>query len=426
LADRYAESDDYDGAVKLAARAEELGRATGNPPLLAVAKERGKELGDLKRTADGLKKYFKTLEADAGDPAANEAVGIFLCLARGDWKRGLPMLAKGSDTALRKLAELELADPTDAPSQAELGNGWAAQADKNPAIYKARARGRAAEWLRRAIPKLTGTEKVKAEKLLASLVPILDLGNGVTMELVYVKSGVFTMGSSIGKAHNFQIDERPEHKVTITTGFYIGKYEVTRQQFTAFVNSTGYKTDAERGGKTWANSEAIAGLSWKNPGFKQEDDHPVACVSWNDAKSFCDWASKRARRTVTLPAEAEWEFACRAGTTTKWYFGDTRKDSAQYGWTDPVTHPVGNKKPNAWGLYDMYGSVWEWCQDFAGGYPAGDVVDPTGPAQGGSRILRGGGTLDYRHGPFDGRSAWRLTSGASSSNTIFGFRVVVR
>ena len=204
LAEEASEADQYEAAVKLAGRAEALARAANDRSLEATAKERGKELADLKRVADGIKAHFRTLESKPDDPAANAAVGKFAGLVKGDWKRGLPMLAKGSEPALKSLAEQELGKPTDAAAQAALGEAWAAQAEKETPTYKIRARGRAAEWLGRAIPGLTGLVKVSAEKKLAALGPIgskdrlltLDLGGGVRMELVYVKPGIFTMGGT--------------------------------------------------------------------------------------------------------------------------------------------------------------------------------------------------------------------------------------
>ncbi|HEV3027084.1 MAG TPA: hypothetical protein VG457_05890, partial [Planctomycetota bacterium] len=171
VAEQASERDDYEMAVKLAGRAEALARAANDKGLQETAKERGKELADLKRVADGLKGHFMILETKPDDLAANAAVGKFVSLVKGDWKRGPPMLAKGSDSALKNLAEQELANPTDAAAQAALGEAWAAQAEKETPTYKPRARDRAVEWLGRAIPGLTGLAKVSAERKLASLGP---------------------------------------------------------------------------------------------------------------------------------------------------------------------------------------------------------------------------------------------------------------
>ncbi len=437
VAEEASEGDDYDAAVKLAARAEALARAANDKGLQETAKARSNELADLKRVADGLKGHFKTLETKPDDPAANAAVGRFVSLVKGDWKRGLPMLVKGSEPALKTLAEQELGNPTDASAQAALGEAWAAQADKETPTYKARARGRAAEWLGRAIPGLTGLARVSAERKLASLGPAtgpksrqsLDLGGGVRMELVTIKPGAFTMGSTEEPLEAWQVDESPEHKVTITKGYSLGKYEVTRGQFAAFVKATGYKTEAEKEGKAWGRTaggqwQEIAGNNWQTPAtFTQTDEHPVTCMSWNDAKAFCDWAAKKTARGARLPTEAEWEYACRAGTKTKWSFGDAESVLEEYAWSNKnSTHPVGQKKPNAWGLFDMYGNVWEWCQDWAGPYAAGDAVDPTGAAGGNARCLRGG---CWYNSAIECRSTIRNGDPASNQKPLYGFRVAV-
>jgi formylglycine-generating enzyme required for sulfatase activity len=275
------------------------------------------------------------------------------------------MLARGSEPALRTLAEQELAVPTDASAQAALGDAWARQADKETALYKARARARASEWLARATPRLSGLAKMAAEKKLASLIPAsasrdclaLDLGDGVKMEFVVVKPGSFVMGGTRPGDDEGRADERPEHKVTLTKGFSMGKYHVTRGQFAVFVKATGYKTDAETRGASdgrTANGgwSRIPGMTWRNPNFPQTDEHPVTCVSWNDAKAFCDWLLKKTGRGVRLPTEAEWEHACRAGNRTSWFFGEQESMFGDYAWfgenSGYQTHPVGQKKANPW------------------------------------------------------------------------------
>jgi len=260
---------------------------------------------------------------------------------------------------------------------------------------------------------------------------VLDLGGGVRMELVSIKPGTFTMGGKEAPVIAWQMDERPEHQVTITKGYWLAKYEVTRGQFAAFVKETGFKTEAERDGKAWGRSatglwQEIAGNSWRTPAaFTQTDDHPVTCVSWSDANAFCDWVTKKTGRTVRLPTEAEWEYACRAGSTSRWSFGDDKGGMGEYGWDSKnsggSTHPVGQKKPNAWGLYDMHGNVWEWCQDWGAAYP-GDAVDPSGPTSGNRRIMRGGA---WQFDDLYLRSAFRNRSPASSTSTTSGFRVAV-
>ncbi len=154
--------------------------------------------------------------------------------------------------------------------------------------------------------------------------------------------------------------------------------------------------------------------NWRFPAFEQKGDHPVVCISWPDAMAFCEWLSKRDGRTYRLPTEAEWEYACRAGTTTAYSFGDDESDVKGYGWyagnSRGTTHPVGAKRPNPWGLFDLHGNVAEWCMDWYGTYPRSTLTDPSGPDRGSGRIIRGGSWADDLHGEheaFNLRSASR-------------------
>src|SRR5262249_25679585 len=168
---------------------------------------------------------------------------------------------------------------------------------------------------------------------------VLELGGGVKLELVLIKAKgkSFRMGSP-NSDPNRSSPEQPQHEVAFTRDWYIGKFEVTVGQFKAFVaDNPGYRTEAEKTGE---------GKTWRDPDFKQGDDHPVVCVCWNDAQDFCKWLSKKpGGRKFRLPFEAEWEYSCRAGTTTRYYFGDDAKDLTDYAWfvgnTNNQTHPVG-------------------------------------------------------------------------------------
>jgi formylglycine-generating enzyme required for sulfatase activity len=220
----------------------------------------------------------------------------------------------------------------------------------------------------------------------------LDVGDGVTLDVVLVPNGEFEMGGS---------DEKPVHTVTITKPFYMGKYEVTQEQY-----------------------EKLMG---NNPSFfKKEPKNPVDQPSWFDAETFCQKLSKKTGKTVRLPTEAEWEYACRAGTTTKYNFGDNETALGEYAWyhgnAGNTTHQVGKKKPNAWGLYDMHGNVWEWCQDWYDEYQAGSTSDPAGPANGGARVLRGGSWDEIEP---DCRSVCRNPHYPDDRRNTRGFRVLV-
>ena len=158
--------------------------------------------------------------------------------------------------------------------------------------------------------------------------------------------------------------------------------------------------------------------------------NPVENVSWTDAVEFCRKlsampAEKTAGHVYRLPTEAEWEYACRSGTTTAYGFGDDASRLGDYGWfdgnSDSSTHPVGEKKPNAWGLYDMHGNVWEWCQDWYGDYPSGSATDPTGATSGSYRVIRGGSwSNDARYC----RSAYRSWRTPEARYNNLGFRVL--
>jgi formylglycine-generating enzyme required for sulfatase activity len=215
--------------------------------------------------------------------------------------------------------------------------------------------GRYADWgLRAAVTPASDTPPPELK---------LDLGNGVTMELVYIKPGSFVMGGERTTDGRFECVEVPKHEVTLTKGFYLGKYEVTQAQF-----------------------EAIMGT---NPsGSSKGPDFPVDTVSEQDAREFCEKLAEKTGQEARLPTEAEWEFAARAGSKTKWFFGDSPSALGDYAWfkdnADGKSHPVGQKKPNPWGLHDIYGNVNERISDvYARNYYAeSPKVDPTGPSQG--------------------------------------------
>ena len=230
----------------------------------------------------------------------------------------------------------------------------------------------------------------------------LDLGKGVKMEFVYIRPGKFTMGSDIDPEWGWQGVEKPKHEVTITKGFYLGKYEVTQAQYEAVIGS--------------------------NPSEFYGEKLPVEKVSWKAADEFCRKVSEKTRRGVRLPTEAEWEFACRAGTTTERSYGSDSAKLGEYAWYNENSgrdsHPVGQKKPNPWGLYDMYGNVWEWVADWYGAdyYSSSPSKDPTGPAKGSHRVLRGGA---WRYVEHFCRSAARHHKHQSHGNFDKGFRAAV-
>ena len=223
--------------------------------------------------------------------------------------------------------------------------------------------------------------------------------NSIGMKLALIPPGEFMMGSD-----EFQEDEKPVHKVTLTQPFQLGVYEVTQEQY-----------------------EKVVGY---NPSQFKGPQNPVEQVSWLEAFGFCEMLSdlpeeKAAGRSYYLPTEAQWEYACRAGTTTMYGFGDDASDLGQYAWysssSDGKTHTVGQKKPNAWGLYDIHGNLWEWCADWYGSYPSGSVTNPMGGQTGSFRVLRGNAWGDPAEVC---RSARRYWLHPSNRNNGRGFRIV--
>ena len=245
--------------------------------------------------------------------------------------------------------------------------------------------------------------------------------------------------------------EYPAHKVTITKEFFLARHEVSVGQFRQFVESTGYATEAEylKLGSNSLNLQtgAVQQLSetvWHDPGFPQTDDHPVVCVSWNDAHAFCGWLSQTNKATFRLPTEAEWEYACRAGTRTKYCTGSdaaslrghanfrdaSLQDVFQLAkaiapWSDgsAFTSAVGQFSPNAFGLHDMHGNVGEWCQDWysSESYTDSSATDPTGPPQPTAwRAVKGGSWYNSAHSC---RCSGRHDGIETAASTTNGFRV---
>ncbi|HWG47180.1 MAG TPA: bifunctional serine/threonine-protein kinase/formylglycine-generating enzyme family protein [Gemmataceae bacterium] len=248
------------------------------------------------------------------------------------------------------------------------------------------------------------------------------LRNSLGMKLVRIPVGEFFIGSEKREPHH-RPNEAPSHQVTITEPFYLGANLVTVGNFRAFVKATNYRTEAEKAGDT------RPGHYWLKPGWEQSDDYPVACLSWNDAKAFCDWLSKKESRTYRLPTEAEWEYACRAGSTSAYSYGPDAKKLSEYAWyrgnSGEKAHRVGQRKPNRWGLYDMHGNLLEWCSDYydAKFYDKVDLIDPHGPHHGSERVLRGGSWNSEAH---ECRCAYRCANKPTEHrNDRGGFRVLL-
>jgi formylglycine-generating enzyme required for sulfatase activity len=192
-----------------------------------------------------------------------------------------------------------------------------------------------------------------------------------------------------------------------------GRKRRPASQFRKFVEATGYQTEAERVG--------LGQGTWKQGRYvQQNDDHPVIYGTWNDAKAFCDWLGRKESSTCRLATEAEWEYSCRAGTTTLFHSGDDEEGLRTVAHIGPGTAPVGSLKPNPWGLYDMHGNVWEWCEDFYGKYGGEKETDPRGPPGGPVRVYRGG---FWGVRPRFCRSAYRTNFAPAFRWDSFGFRL---
>ena len=257
-------------------------------------------------------------------------------------------------------------------------------------------------------PKITGyIQEVRRPTGQAIAV---ELPGGATMDMVWIGRGSFLMGSPADEPGRDQ-NEGPQHRVTISRGFYIGKYEITQAQWVSVMDS-----------RPWAGKSHVE----KNP------HHPAVYISWEDVQEFTRRLNRMAGAAVyRLPTAAEWEYACRAGTATPWSFGEDDSALQKYAWYADNTwevgerygHAVGTKLPNPWGLHDMHGNVWEWVQDWYSNEPYSNSpeVDPKGPAKGFLRVGRGGAFGNYGHVL---RSANRSGGDPTSRNAGTGARLV--
>ena len=261
-------------------------------------------------------------------------------------------------------------------------------------------------------------------------------------EMVVIPAGSFDMGSPGSEAGRGD-DEGPVHQVNITS-FALGRTEITRGQFAEFVKSSGYIT----GDRCWTlengKYEERSGRNWREPGYPQDDKHPVACINWNDALAYAAWISQKTGKQYRLPTEAEWEYAARGNTNTARYWGDNPDEACAYangadqtaqatikGATSWSVHrcmdgfvysaPVGSFKANAFGLYDMLGNVWNWTEDsYHDSYNGAPTDGSAWQGDGKNRVLRGG---SWNNSPRNVRAAVRYASNPDVRFSIFGFRL---
>ncbi len=356
-------------------------RKSKDAGLTKRASEISKSVTAAKQQWDGWQKAQATLKQTPDDPVANLAAGRYLAFAQGDWDQGLPHLAKGPDGPLKDLAAKSLKPPEEAAALAELGDAWFAAAEKAKGKDKPELRAGAAYWYTQAEPGLTGLVKTIVDKRLAELggkvavAPSSSSGKlpetmelvpapGASMKFRLIPAGTFTMGTP-GNAGA----ELP-HQVKITRPFYFGMTEITQAQWLAIMGN--------------------------NPSNAPGDPEcPAQNISWDDCQRFierCNQSLSGRKFRFRLPTEAEWEYACRAGTTTVYSFGDVAASLPEYGWftgnAASKLHRVAQLKPNPWGLFDIHGGIWEWCSDWHEPeyYRRSPVEDPPGPATGTRRI----------------------------------------
>ena len=271
--------------------------------------------------------------------------------------------------------------------------------------------------------------------------------------MVVLPAGEFTMGSPAAEAGRGG-DEGPQRQVVIAYPFALGRSEVTVAEFRRFANETGYKTEAERDTRAQGcsgfiyvdpaagNPDSQPVTSWRNPGLAQADSHPALCVSWNDARAYAQWLSKKTGKRYRLPTEAEWEYAARAGSSAARYWGDEPGQACRYAnvadqsrfesWSFGQKHecndghyftaPVGSYIQNRFGLYDMLGNVWEWTEDCWNASYAGAPADGSAWLSGdySQRVCRGG---SWSTVPRFARSASRNKNSADHRDNLTGFRL---
>ncbi|QDT45671.1 Serine/threonine-protein kinase pkn1 [Gimesia alba] len=278
-----------------------------------------------------------------------------------------------------------------------------------------------------------------------------EMQNSLKMRFALIPPGTFTMGADANEKA-VKMREQPQHEVSLSKPYYLCVHEVSLKDFRQFVKDTNYQIDPRRDAAGVSQANLSAGNwvedplhPWEKVGFDQDETHPVVNVTWFDAMAFCRWLSEKENRTYRLPYEAEWEFACRAGTETVfntgnslWYYGPMENHSDQTvnpglivhmqdasPWKDGYanTSPVGTFPQNHFGLFDTHGNVREWCMDWCDEeyYSHSPKVDPRGPQTGSSRVLRGGcwGSNEYYC-----RSGRRMERAPGSRNVRNGFRIL--
>jgi formylglycine-generating enzyme required for sulfatase activity len=414
--------------------------------LVAQARAGQKQAQQAAKSLEQIEAQRAKLKYAPDDPAANLAVGRYECFMKGDWAKGLAHLAKSGDPAYSTLAAEDLKAPEQDAARLKLADAWWDLAQKAEARERESMLLRAGYWyeqLGSIDDALTRTKVENRQAQIAKLgralggpAPKQTTTNSIGMRFVLIPAGEFLMGATPEenawameeeKKRNVSpwfldriSNELPQHPVRLSRPYYLGTYEVTQSEYEQVmgVNPSSYSARGQ-------DAARVVG--------QDTSRFPVNGVGWDDAMEFCRRLAAlpkevAARRMYRLPTEAEWEYACRARSTGKWCCGDDPTAIHEYAWLQETsrgrTHPVGEKKPNAFGVYDMHGNVWEWCSDRLGRdyYRRSPAVDPIGPAKGGEHILRGGAWPNI---PSYCRSAFRSYSGPTDHGPGHGFRVVL-
>jgi formylglycine-generating enzyme required for sulfatase activity len=456
LVDEAIAAERYETASSLATMAASEARRARQYALAKEAMARKQQVDELAKAAATLSEVRKTLESDPTNAEANLALGRFHGVVKEQWDQAIPMLALGSDPELASLARTELKGVSSAEAKVELADGWWDLAQGREGLDRDAFLRRAGYWYGQAMPDLDSVLlKVKASKRLEEISKVgqpvpkasgaprrrspplgvapfdakqamkhqqawarylglpVTWTNSLGMQFVLIPPGEFEMGSTEEEVQRLLAEakqrgarsgtltriacEAPKHRVKITRPFYLGVSEVTQQQY-----------------------ERVMGA---NPSqFPGEPNRPLERVTWDEAAEFCRklgqlTEEEAANAVYALPTEAQWEYACRAGTTTRFSFGgDAAALEGGAGWrpiSRGTTHPVRGKTPNAWGLFDLHESLWEWCADWWAEdyYGRSPTDDPAGPDSGRKRVFRGAS-----------RSA-RRDCGYPASRGSVGFRV---
>jgi formylglycine-generating enzyme required for sulfatase activity len=406
LTDSLLAAEDFPAAAKILATARRA--AASDPALVSAVQKRMQAVESARAAHDRVAASLEKLKTSPDDPAANLAVGSYLCFSRSDWEQGLGPLARSSDANLKQVATLELSRPKASEDVIRLADRWWEIAAKQPDTIRSAIHQHAASFYKTALEGVTGLQKTRMEHRIAEAsadqfasrqagASLPHSGSDITinsigMKFVFIKPGIFLMGSPPTEADR-DGNEVPHH-VKISKPFLMAATTVTQGQWKAVMGN--------------------------NPSRFQGDNRPVEMVSWDDAVAFCEKLSEKEGKHYRLPTEAEWEYACRAGTQTPYNFGGGHLDD--FVWylrnAGQQSHDVATKKPNRWGLYDMNGNVWQWCLDSDGPY-AGDAVDPKNPGTS-SHPQRGG---SWNGDERNCRSAFRSGRPPGARYPDLGFRV---